>query len=96
MNYLLLLALEIDHSSIKANFDVSEAGSCISELQLKVNGRPKVNCTRIKFGLALPTTVGWPAQILPYNSLSASIHLYMIQPHCSLLEADFYDGGNKG
>ena len=40
---------------------------CLDHVQLKVNCRPKVNC-RIKFGLARPT-VGWPAQICPYNSL---------------------------
>ena len=53
-------------------------GSCASELQLKVNCRPKVNC-KIKFGLAWPT-VGRPAQFIFYNSLSAAIHLYMIRP----------------
>ena len=58
------------------------AGSCTSELQLKVNCRLKVNCW-IKFGLAR-LTVGRPAQIFSYNSLSvynslsAEIHLYMI------------------
>ena len=60
-----------------------DRGSCTSELQLKMNCRSKVNC-RIKFGLARQT-VGRSAQILSYNlllvynSLSASIHLYMIQ-----------------
>ena len=48
-----------------------------SELQLKVNCRPKVNC-RIKIGLAWPTVATAP--MFSYNSLSAAIHLYMIQP----------------
>ena len=54
-------------------------GSCTSELQLKMNCRPKVTC-RIKFGLVQPATVGRPAQKFSFNSLSATIHLYMIRP----------------
>ena len=68
----------------------SRPGSCISELQLKVNCRPEVNC-RIIFWLARPI-VERPDQIFSYNSLSinnslsiynslsATIHLYMIRP----------------
>ena len=52
------------------------AGSCKSELQLKVNYRQKVNCMK-KFGLACQL-LAESAQILSYNSLSAAIHLYMI------------------
>ena len=54
------------------------AGSCRSELQLKVN-------CKIEFGLGRPP-VGRPVQILFYNSLSvynsisAAIHLYVIHP----------------
>ena len=56
----------------------SRPESCTSELQLKVN-------CRINFWPARPT-VGRPAHIFSYNSLSvynslsAAIHLYMIRP----------------
>ena len=50
-----------------------------SEMQLKVNCRPKVNF-RIKFGLSRPTD-GRQAQIFSYNSLSAEIRLYIILPY---------------
>ena len=43
-------------------------GSWTSELQLKVDCRPKVNC-KIEFGLDPQPTVGRPAQILSYNSI---------------------------
>ena len=46
-----------------------------SELQLKVNCRPKVNCG-IKFGLARPT-VGKPAQIFPTIHFQSKIHFQL-------------------
>ena len=60
-------------------------GSFTSELQLKVNCRPKVNCGE-KFGLVCQLTVcrAHPSKFYPsyslsfYNSLSVTIHLYMI------------------
>ena len=63
------------------------AGSCTSELQLKVNCRPKVNC-RKKFGLVCQL-LAESVQILScyllsvYNSLSAEIHLYIIRAYIS-------------
>ena len=52
------------------NINILGVGSCISELQLKVN------CSK-KFGL-----LAEPAQIFfYYNSLSAAIYLYMIRGH---------------
>ena len=57
------------------------ARPCTSELLLKVNCRLEVNC-RIKFGLACQL-LAEPAQILSYNSLSAAIHLCMIQAYIS-------------
>ena len=49
----------------------------LSELKVKVNCRLKVN-GRIKFGMVYQL-LAKSAQILSYNSLSAVIHLYMIQ-----------------
>ena len=60
-------------------------GSFTSELQLEVNCRLKVNCRKIIGLVSLPNVDQAPAQILSYNSLlvynslSAAIHLYMIQ-----------------
>ena len=64
------------------------AGSCTSELQLKMNCRLKVNY-RKKFELVCQLLAD-PAPILSYNSLSvynslsASIHLYMIRAQVTL------------
>ena len=65
------------------------AGSCKSELQLKVN------CTWkwiVDWKWIVGKNLGWtansllaePVQILSYNKLSAAIHLYMIRAHILL------------
>ena len=55
---------------------IFRAGSCTSELQLKMNCRLQVNCKKC-FCLVCQM-LAEPAQILFYNSLSAAIRLYMI------------------
>ena len=52
-------------------------GSCTCELQLKVNCRPKLNCS-IKFGLARPTVVNWQtSQIFFYIHFQSKIQLQL-------------------
>ena len=58
------LKLQISHVFIWNRMALRN-GSCTSELQLKVNCRPKVNC-RIKFGL-ICKLLAEPAQILSYR-----------------------------
>ena len=58
-----------DANEIVPLFDTVRAGSCTSELKLKVNCGSKVNC-RIKFGLVCQQLLANPDQILSYNSLA--------------------------
>ena len=57
---------------------LQRAGSCTSELQLKVNCRPKVNC-RIKFGLARPTVGAGPGQPKKFPTIhfQSTIHIQL-------------------
>ena len=56
-------------------------GTCTSELQLKVNSRPKVNCGT-ELVLTQSTAVGWQVKNISYNPLSAAIILYVLSCPC--------------